>query len=188
MNALKTIVLAIVVLALGAGGALAQDRDKTKKQAEIRQAANTALERFYKAEPKLKAEVAAAPGYAVFTTYGLSFLIGGAGGSGLVHDNKAKSNVYMNMAQASAGLQLGASETQHLIVFKTPKAMTEFVNKGWEVGAGGGASAGTGKSSVGSTVGANAIADAQFYTITKTGLEAGGAVAGTKFWKDKELN
>lgn len=186
MKTLKTLVLAVVVLALGAGSALADD--KTKKQAEIRQASNTALERFYKAEPKLKADVAAAPGYAVFTTYGLSFLIGGAGGSGLVHDNKTKTNHYMKMAQASAGLQLGASETQHLIVFKTPKAMTEFVNKGWEVGAGGGASAGTGKSSVGGTAGANAIADAQFYTITKTGLEAGGAVAGTKFWKDKELN
>lgn len=188
MKALKTLVLALVVLALGAGGALAQDRDKGKKQAEIRQAANTALERFYKAEPKLKADVAAAPGYAVFTTYGLSFLIGGAGGSGLVHDNKGNKNYYMNMAQASAGLQLGASETQHLIVFKTAKAMNDFVNKGWEVGAGGGASAGTGKSSVGGSAGANAIADAQFYTITKTGLEAGGAVAGTKFWKDKELN
>ena len=179
MKAFKTLLLAVVVFALGAGGAVAQDRDKTKKQAEIRQAANTSLERFYKAEPKLKADVAAAPGYAVFTTYGLSFLIGGAGGNGLVHDNKSKANYYMSMARASAGLQIGASETDHLIVFKTVKAMNEFVNKGWEVGAGGGASAGTGKSSIGGGAGANAIADAQFYTITKAGLEAGGAVAGT---------
>ncbi len=186
MKALKTLLLGLVVFALGAGSAIADD--KTKKQAEIRQVANTALERFYKAEPKLKADVAAAPGYAVFTTYGLSFLIGGAGGSGMVHDNKGNKNFYMNMAQASAGLQLGASETQHLIVFKTAKAMNDFVNKGWEVGAGGGASAGTGKSSIGGGGGANAIADAQFYTITKAGLEAGGAVAGTKFWKDKSLN
>jgi lipid-binding SYLF domain-containing protein len=188
MKTLKTLVLAMVVLALGAGSALADEREKGKKQAEIRQASNTALERFYKAEPKLKNEVAAAPGYAVFTTFGLSFLIGGAGGSGLVQDNKTKTYHYMKMAQASAGLQLGASETQHLIVFKTAAAMNDFVNKGWEVGVGGGASAGTGKSSVGGTAGANAVAGAQFYTITKTGLEAGGAVAGTKFWKDKELN
>jgi lipid-binding SYLF domain-containing protein len=187
MKALKTLLLGLVVFAIGTGGALAQN-NKGAKQAEIRQAANTSLERFYKAEPKLKADVAAAPGYAVFTTYGLSFLIGGAGGSGLVHDNKTKANYYMNMAQASAGLQLGASETQHLIVFKTAKAMNDFVNKGWEVGAGGGASAGTGKSSIGGGAGANAISDAQFYTITKAGLEAGGAVAGTKFWKDKDLN
>jgi lipid-binding SYLF domain-containing protein len=32
------------------------------------------------------------------------------------------------------------------------------------------------------------IADAQYYTLTKNGLQAGVAVAGTKYWKDKDLN
>ena len=32
------------------------------------------------------------------------------------------------------------------------------------------------------------IADASYYTLTKNGLQAGVAVAGTKYWKDKELN
>lgn len=186
MKALRMFLQALVVLALAAGTAMAQD--KAKKQAEIRAGAKSALERFYKADPKLKDAVAKAPGYAVFTTYGLSFLIGGAGGSGLVHDNKSKKDTFMNMAQASAGVQLGASETQVLVVFKNQKAMQTFVDKGWEFGAGGGASAGTGSKSVGSGGGENVIADASFYTLTKTGLEAGGAVAGTKFWKDKELN
>ena len=186
MKALRMFLQALVVLALAAGTTMAQD--KARKQAEIRNAAKTALERFYKADPKLKDAVAKAPGYAVFTTYGLSFLIGGAGGSGLVHDNKSKKDTFMNMAQASAGVQLGASETQVLIVFRNQKAMQTFIDKGWEFGAGGGASAGTGSKSVGSGGGENVIADASFYTLTKTGLEAGGAVAGTKFWKDKELN
>jgi lipid-binding SYLF domain-containing protein len=186
MKAFRTLVQAFLVLALAAGTAFAQD--KAKKQAEIRDSAKTALERFFKADPKLKDAVAKSPGYAVFTTYGLSFLIGGAGGSGLVHDNKSKKDTFMNMAQASAGVQLGASETQILIVFKNQKAMQNFIDKGWEVGAGGGASAGTGSKSVGGGAGENVIADASFHTITKTGLEAGGAVAGTKFWKDKALN
>jgi lipid-binding SYLF domain-containing protein len=30
--------------------------------------------------------------------------------------------------------------------------------------------------------------DASYYTLTKNGLQPGVAVAGTKFWKDKELN
>lgn len=186
MKAFQRLFQAFLVLALAAGTALAQD--KAKKQAEIRTAANQALQRFYKAAPKLQGEVAKAPGYAVFTTYGLSFLLGGAGGKGLVHDNKTNQDTFMDMAQASAGLQLGASETQHLIVFKTHAAMQNFVDKGWEFGAGGGASAGTGKQSVGGGAGENVIAGALFYTITKTGFEAGGAVSGTKVWRDKELN
>lgn len=186
MKAFKTLLQALMVLALAAGTAYAQD--KAKKQAEIQAAAKAAMERFYKAEPKLKAAVAKAPGYAVFTTYGLSFLIGGSGGSGLVHNNKTGSNTYMNMASASAGIQIGASQTEHLIVFKTAKAMQQFIDSGWEFGGGGGASAGAAGKGVGGGAGENLIADAMFYTITKNGFEAGGAVAGTKFWKDKELN
>ena len=155
-----------VILSLAAGGALAQT-EKVKKQAEVKKATATSLEKFYKADPKLKEAVAKSPGYAVFTTYGLSFLIGGAGGKGLVHDMKTKRDTYMDMAQASAGLQIGASESETLIIFKSPQAMAQFVDKGWEFGGGGAVQAGAAGKSVGA---------------------AGGALAGTKFWKDKELN
>jgi cytochrome c556 len=93
----KLFTVVALALALAAGTALAQP-EQAKKQAEIKKVAQSSLERFYKAEPKLKGEVAKAPGYAVFTN------------------------------------------------------------------------------------------DALYYTLTKNGLQAGGAVAGTKYWKDKELN
>jgi lipid-binding SYLF domain-containing protein len=89
MRVLHLLTSGVLMLSLAAGGALAQT-DKAKKQAEIRKVTQSSLDKFYKANPKLKAEVAKAPGYAVFTTYGFSFLIGGAGGSGLTHDNKTK--------------------------------------------------------------------------------------------------
>jgi len=187
MKVLHLLATGVLMLSLAAGNAFAQT-EKAKKQAEVRKVTQTSLEKFYKAEPKLKGEVAKAPGYAVFTTYGLSFLIGGAGGSGLTHDNKTKKTTYMDMAQVSAGVQIGASETETLIVFKTLKAMEQFVNSGWEVGAGGGAQAGAAGKSAGQAAGENVIADASYYTLTKNGLQAGGAVAGTKFWKSKELN
>src|SRR6185295_791163 len=60
-------------------GASAYAQDKAAQQAEVKAKAMQALQDFYKADPKLKASVAAAPGYAVFTTYGLSFGLGGAG-------------------------------------------------------------------------------------------------------------
>ena len=130
----------VLALSLAAGNALAQD--KAKKQAEVQKVTQGSLEKFYKADPKLKDAVAKAPGYAVFTTYGLSFLIGGAGGKGLAHDNKTKKTTYMDMAQASAGLQAGISENETLIIFKSEKALQQFIDKGWEYGGGGAVQAG----------------------------------------------
>jgi lipid-binding SYLF domain-containing protein len=180
----KLLTIATVIVAFTSTGAFAQ-ADKAKKQAEVRAKAEQTLADFYKANPKLKAEVGKAPGYAVFTTYGLSFLIGGAGGKGLVHDNKTKKATYMDLGQASAGLQLGAQESRYLFVFKDAASMQRFIDSGWEAGAEGGAGAGAGKG-MGGTGGQ--FTGGNVYSLTKTGFQAGGAVAGTKVWKDKELN
>lgn len=177
-----------LILALTFGNAFAADSDKASKQREIRKAVHTSLEKFYKAKPELKGQVAKAPGYAVFTTYGLSFIIGGAGGKGLAHNNRTGKDVYMEMAQASAGFQIGASESETLIIFQTPEALTKFIDKGWEYGGGAAAQAGASGKSVGGNEGANVIADALYFTLTKNGLQAGIALAGTKYWKDDDLN
>lgn len=188
MKLLIQLLSGVLMLSFTAGTALAADADKAKKQAEIRKATQVTLEKFYKARPALKTEVGKAPGYAVFTTFGLSFFIGGAGGSGLAHDRKTGRDTFMNMAQASAGLQIGAAESETLIIFKSSKALAQFIDKGWEYGGGGAAQAGAGGKSAGTAKGENVIADALYFTLTKNGLQAGIAVAGTKFWKDKDLN
>jgi lipid-binding SYLF domain-containing protein len=175
---------ATLALSLAAGAALAQD--KAAKQAEVRNAAETALAKFYRADPKIRAEVESAPGYAVFTTYGLSFIFGGAGGKGIVHDNKTKHVTYMDLAQASAGAQIGIAESETLIVFKTAKGMADFVSKGWEFG--GAAQAGAAGKSVGPASGVAGYPEALHYTLTKNGLQAGVALKGAKVWKDKEVN
>jgi len=187
MKLLKLLAAGVTMLAVASGGALAEST-KAEKQAELRKVSKATLEDFYKAEPKIKGEMAKAPGYATFTTYGLSFLIGGAGGKGVVHDKKTGKDTFMDMAQASAGVQVGASQSKILIVFKNAQAMKQFVDKGWEFGGGGAVQAGAGGKSVGPGQGENVIADALYYTLTPNGLQLGGAVAGTKFWKDKDLN
>ena len=181
---------AALMLFVAAGWANGAETDANAKRAEVRKAAQASLARFYKENPKLKAEVDRAPGYAVFTTYGVSFIVGGSGGTGLAHDRKTGRDTFMSMAQASVGVQLGASQSETLIIFKSPAALAQFVDKGWEFGGGARAEAGAaGKSvSVPGGGGENLIADALYYTLTKNGLQAGGAVAGTKFWKDKDLN
>lgn len=163
-------------------------QDKAAKQAEIVKHTDAALQRFYEKKPELKAAVAKAPGYGVFTTYGISFLVGGAGGKGLVHNNKTKKNTFMAMGSASVGAQIGAAENDVLMIFKNAAAMNEFVNKGWTASGGATAQAGADSKQVGGGRGGDAMANTDTYTLTKNGLEAGVAIAGSKFWKDKELN
>ena len=181
-------ILGLCVLSLGflAGGAMAQD--KAAKQAEVIKKTQATMERFYAKKPELKAAVANAPGYAVFTTYGISFGIGGGGGTGVVHDNKTKHNTFMSVGGASIGFQLGASQTELLIIFKTVGAMNKFIESGWAGGASATASAGASGATAGGGREAAAGDAAEVYTLTKTGLEAGLAVGGSKFWKDKDLN
>jgi len=182
----RLVELGVLSLSLLTGAAFAQD--KATKQAEVVKSTQAAMERFYKAKPELKAAVGKAPGYGVFTTYGVSFLIGGSGGTGLVHDNKSQKNTFMNVGGASVGVQLGASQTEMLIVFKTAEAMNKFVDSGWEATGSATASAGASGAMAGGGKGTTAMQDAETYTLTKTGLEVGLAGGASKFWKDKDLN
>jgi len=186
MNMQRLLGLGVLSLCFLAGGAFAQD--KAAKQAEVIKKTQATMERFYKEKPELKTAVANAPGYAVFTTYGFSFVIGGGGGSGVVHDNKTKHNTFMEMGGASVGFQLGAAQTELLIVFKTAAAMNKFIDKGWEAAGTATASVGASGSTAGGGKGVAAGEEAETYTLTKNGLQAGLAVGGSKFWKDKDLN
>jgi len=185
MQLSKLVTTGLMALAFVAHGASAQT-DKAKKQAEVLKAAETSLADFSKADPKIKAELEKAPGYAVFTTYGLSFLVGGAGGKGVVHNRATKSNTFMELAQASAGLQIGASDTRYLFIFKDAASMQQFIDKGWDASAAVAAGAGAAGKSDGGSVGS--FTGGKFYQLTKTGLQMGVAAAGTKVWKDKDLN
>ena len=187
MRILRFVTLGALATSLLASGAFAAE-DKAAKRAEVHKKTEAALERFYKAKPELKEAAAKAPGYGIFTTYGFSFIVGGEGGSGLVHDNKTKHNTYMKVGGGSAGLQLGASQTEVLIVFKTAAAMNNFVTKGWTAGGSATASAGAGSATAGGGKGETEMGEADTYTMTKNGLELGLAAGVSKFWKDKDLN
>jgi lipid-binding SYLF domain-containing protein len=187
MHRRQVLIASAALLSTQAPRAFAAE-DKAAHQAEVRTKAMAALEDFYKADSKIRGEVAAAPGYAVFTTYGLSFGLGGAGGKGVAHDNKTHADVFMSIAQASAGFQIGASDTRYLFVFHDTKSMNEFIEKGWDAGAGAAAGAGAGGSAANAGGGAGGFTGGKQYALTKAGLQAGAAVSGVKAWKDKDLN
>jgi len=186
MRLMQLLGVGALSLSLMAGAAFAQD--KAAKQAEVLKKTDTVLQAFYAKKPELKAAVAKAPGYAVFTTYGISFLVGGSGGAGVVRDNKTNANTFMKMGSATAGAQIGAAESDMLIIFKNAAAMNDFVNKGWTSGGTATAAAGAGGKTTGSGVGSSMMENAESFTLTKSGVDVGLAVGGSKFWKDTDLN
>ena len=162
--------------------------DVAKQRAEIRKVCDEALATVYKEKPEVKAAISKAEGYACFSSFGLSFLLGGAGGHGLAHDNKSNSDTYMSMAQATAGLDVGIKNYREVLVFKNKATLEKFVDSGWEFGgtAAAGAKAGkAGGTAEGSAAGTENI---DIYPMTKNGLQLGLAAGPRKYWKDKDLN
>ena len=170
---------------LAAGTAQA---DVQKDRAEVRKMCDEALATLYKSKPQEKAKIAKAPGYGCFSSFGITFLVGGAGGKGLVHDNTTKTDTYMNMGQASAGLEVGIKDYREVLVFKDHATLKSFVDSGWEFTGSGGASAEAGGKGGTAEKGTSATAKIEIFPMTKTGLSAGGSAAGRKYWKDDELN
>ena len=179
--------LGLMVASALACSAPAYAADVAAQRAELKKMCNEALATLYKAKPEVKERVSKAPGYGCFSSFGVSFIIGGAGGRGLVHDNATKKDVYMGMGQATAGIDIGIKDYREVLVFNDKAALQKFVDSGWEFAGTAEASAAVqGKgASVGKGEGAPPI---DVYPMTRTGLSAGVAAGGRKYWKDKDLN
>ena len=65
--------------------------------------------------------------------------------------------------------------------------MNDFVNKGWVASGTTAVGAGAGRENV-SVSGGATFGQSRYYTLTKTGVQASGALEGTNFWKDTALN
>ena len=188
-------ILGLYGAVLFAPAALAQSQapaakaaDLDTKRAELRKMCDEALAVVYKAKPAVKEAVAKSAGYGCFTSFGMSFFVGGAGGQGLVHANASGKDTYMKMGQASGGLDFGIKQYREVLVFKDAKTLQQFVDKGWEFG--GSATATAAAGGKGATADTTEIKTGAItiYPMTGTGLAAGVSVAGRKYWKDDELN
>jgi lipid-binding SYLF domain-containing protein len=177
-----------VFLAVLAAAVPAYAADAAAQKAEIRKMCDEALATLYKEKPAAKAEISKAAGYGCFSSFGLSFIIGGAGGRGLVHENAAKKDYYMNMAQASAGLDIGIKDYREVLVFKDAATLKKFVDSGWEFAGSAGASAAVDNKGAKKDVADVTTSPIVVYPMTKTGLAIGVAVGSRKYWKDKDLN
>ena len=113
----------LILLALACALALPAHaaETETEKQQQIRDMAQETLQLLYKADPKAKAAVKHASGYAVFSDLGLKILFAGSGkGKGIAVNNRTKKETFMKMFEVQAGLGMGA-EKFRVVFFLTTK-------------------------------------------------------------------
>ncbi|GAA0852828.1 YSC84-related protein [Aliiglaciecola litoralis] len=161
---------------------------KSEKRQHILDMKEQVMTKLYAKKPDTRQQIAAAPGYAVFSNANVNLIFMAAGtGYGVVTDNASGALTYMNMAEGGVGLGLGVKDYRIIMVFHTAKAMTDFINKGWTFGGNADAAAKAGDKG-GSVEGEAYYGDVTVYTFTESGLAFQATVKGTKFWKDSELN
>ncbi|QJR15062.1 hypothetical protein DSM104440_01878 [Usitatibacter palustris] len=196
MNVFMKAQLPIVSMALLLGAALltlspiadAQDKKKDAERAERNKMANDTLQRLYKTEPKAKAAIEKAAGYAVFSNFGMKILVAGGGsGQGLAKD-KAGKVTYMKMLEMQAGLGFGVKKFRLVWVFDTPDAYNKFVNSGWELGSQATVSAKKGDQGAGAAGAMPVSPGIWLYQLTDDGLALELTAKGTKYSKDEALN
>ncbi len=143
---------------------------------------------LYKLNPDARAQIAASPGYAVFSNANVSILFASFGGGyGVAENKRLKQTVYMKMGEAGIGLGLGVKDFRAVFIFKTQESLEAFINNGWEFGGHVDAAAKAGDK--GAAVGGEALLNGvTIYQITESGLALQATLKGTKFWKDSELN
>jgi len=186
-------------------GATAED-----KRAQVRQMRSDLIREFVKADPSLQAKLRSSAGYGAFSNTGFKFLLVGSGhGYGVVRDNRTGRDTFMRMGQLAGGVGFGAKNYLVLFVFKSRSALVDFVDRGWQLGgeaegsaiagdaglsagtqvkaSGAGAAAGGG-GKAGAVAGRSYGSGIEVYRLTRVGAALEATVAGTKYWKDRELN
>jgi lipid-binding SYLF domain-containing protein len=151
--------------------------------------AQDTLPRLYKVDPKAKAAVSGAAGYAVFSNTGVKILFAGSGrGEGIAVNNKSKKEAFMKMLELQAGLGFGVKKFRVVFVFDNEKALDSFVNSGWKFGGQSTAAAKAGDKG-GAMAGAVSVSDGSWmYQLTDKGLALETTAKGTKYYKDDDLN
>jgi len=170
--------------------ALAADQSKVdKERQEIRKRTKEILAQLYKAEPRAKANIQKAAGYAAFSNFGMKIFVAGSGtGKGLAVDNKTKKEIFMKMIELQAGLGFGVKKFSLVWVFEKPDALATFVNSGWELGGQASAAAKAGEKGA-AFQDALAIAPGVWlYQLTDKGVALELTAKGTKYYKDDDLN
>ncbi|MGC1647038.1 MAG: hypothetical protein WA741_14575 [Candidatus Sulfotelmatobacter sp.] len=132
---LQNLLAAALVCALAVTALASTDPKIEKKQKDIRSMAHDTLQRLYTAQLNARLAVKEAAGYAVFSNMGVKIQVAGSGnGKGIAVDNKTKHETFMKMIELRAGRGMGGKKFSVIFTFDNEKALTSFVNSGWDFG------------------------------------------------------
>jgi len=178
----------LVLLSLSACMAPHGESPEQKRTAIINMHDDTLL-RLYQQRPTARDVIDNSAGYAVFSNVNaLLIYVGGGGGYGVAVDRSSGHKTYMKMAQVDLGLGLGIQDIRVVFVFHSARAYMDFVNSGWEFSGQADAAAKARNKGAAATGEISIDAETTMYTMSEAGLMAKVNLAGTKYWKDDNLN
>ncbi len=183
--------VAALALPSAAGLFSAKGDSPEEKRAAVRKQRDDILAKLYASNPEAKEKVEKAAGYGTFNNKNMNlFLLSTGHGYGVVVD-KAGKETFMAMGSLGGGVGMGAKDLSVVFIFKSADVMKKFVDTGLQFGGEADATAKKGEQGVaaskeaGVDTGANLF---EIYQMTDTGVALQATVAGTKYWKDKDLN
>jgi len=188
---LLTSMIASLALPATAGLFSAKGDTVAEKQQTVRKQSEEILAKLYAAHPDAKQKIENAVGYGTFNNKNLNlFLLSSGHGYGMVKDKSGK-ETFMAMGSLGGGIGLGAKDLSVVFIFKNADVMKKFIESGWQFGGEADAAAKAGEK--GAAASKEAAADTganvfEIYQMTDTGVALQATVAGTKYWKDKDLN
>lgn len=185
----KYVALPLFFLIIIFGGcAITGAKSPSEKRQAVLSMKNEVLADLYKLKPDVKAQIARAPGYAVFSNANVNLILASFGGGyGVVKNNKTGKHTYMNMGEVGIGIGLGVKDFRAVFVFHTTRSLNRFIEHGWAFGAQ--ADAAAKAEDKGEAFGGEVVLDnVTIYQITEAGLALQATIKGTKFWKNDELN
>jgi lipid-binding SYLF domain-containing protein len=188
---LLTCIMAVITIPAVAGLFSAKGDNADEKRAAVRKQRDEILAKLYAAHPEAKDKIQKAVGYGTFNNKNVNlFLLSTGHGYGVVVDKNGK-ETFMAMGSLGGGVGIGAKDLSVVFIFKKSEVMNKFIESGWQFGGEADATAKAGDK--GGAAAKEAAADTggnlfEIYQMTDTGVALQATVAGTKYWKDKDLN
>jgi len=178
----------VLLVCLQAGCVSPRGDSISERQAMAQRMRSDTLATFFRMMPPMKEHLGRAPGYGVFSGTGTQTgFVSGGQGFGIVRDNTTGKDTYMSAVKLGGGLGVGIVDVRAVVVFTDPAVMRNFVEQGWSVSGKAEAVAKTTQHGDQRTM-VVSLPGMSIYRFSEQGAMVGGAIEGTKVWKDSDLN